>query len=327
MVACLMSSSSIGILLNTVGIFNVPVSRDIGVSLGDFSFVSTLSMLALSVTALFIPRLLKRFAFKRIVFVSTFVSVATSILFAHASKLWQFYLLGTLRGAFMALLAMVTLTILINNWFKTKHGFVTGLVFSFSGVAGALVSPLLQYFVQTFGWRSAYYLTAALVFALNLPALLVPFSLDPRDEGLLPYGASESDENHESKTPVAPLQYMEITFLAFLVISFLNTTIAGITQHLPAIGEHATLTAMQGASMLSASMLGNILSKLLIGILSDKRGALFSNVFMTAVNLFSLLLLLTSDHYCSDAGQFSVWLDLCHVVGWLCLFNAHFFCS
>lgn len=306
-IACLLSSSAIGILMNTIGVFNIPVSQALGFRLGDFTVYGMLATIAMSLTSLIMPRILKRVPFRLVVLASTVVTMAASVLMGHATELWQFYILGFVRGAFMALVTMVTLTILINNWFKKKHGLMTSIVFSFGGLAGAIVSPMLEYSIQSGGWPSAYYLTAILVFVLNLPALLIRISLDPRDEGLQPYGYEEIEAEREAvQTPIVeangnapqPFTYFSILFLSFGVIALLNTMLSGMTPHLPAIGQTMGLTSMQGVTMLSASMIGNIVFKLVIGIISDKKGAVVANGSMMLLNLFSVaLFLFTSNYY------------------------------
>lgn len=296
-IACLISSSSIGILMNTIGLFNIPVSNAIGVSIGDFSFSATLSTLAMSLISLIMPFILKKLSLKVVVIISTIVSITSSILMANSSLLYQFYILGFIRGLFMAMLTMVTITILINNWFKKNHGLMTSIVFSFGDLAGAIVSPLLEYTIGLYGWQSAYYLTALLVFLLNLPAILIPISLDPKDEGLLPYGYEENTQSEKIKISSDQFNYLHFTFIAFVIISLLNTMISGMTPHLPAIGVISNFSLMQGATMLSACMIGNIVFKLLIGIISDIKGAVFANVSMMAINAFSLLLFIFSVNY------------------------------
>lgn len=64
----------------------------------------------------------------------------------------------------------------------------------------------------------------------------------------------------------------------------------GIAQHFTGFALSIRLTAETGALMMSLSMVGNILTKLLIGILSDKFGPVKVCVSMIGLNACALLL-------------------------------------
>lgn len=61
---CLMTASSIGIVVNTIGVFYTPVSTALGVSQGTFTLHATFCLLATALTALFVPGIMKKNAIK-----------------------------------------------------------------------------------------------------------------------------------------------------------------------------------------------------------------------------------------------------------------------
>lgn len=73
-------------------------------------------------------------------------------------------------------------------------------------------------------------------------------------------------------------------------MTLLHTSIAGIAQHFTGFALSIRLTTETGALRMSLSMVGNILTKLLIGILSDRIGSVKACVSMIVLNACALLL-------------------------------------
>ena len=58
----------------------------------------------------------------------------------------------------------------------------TSLALSFSGLSGAIFSPLLSSWITRYGWQMTYRFMAICIFVLVLPALIVPWNIDPKVE-------------------------------------------------------------------------------------------------------------------------------------------------
>lgn len=287
---CGMAASSIGICINCVGIFYTAVSDSIGVMRGSFALHATISQLAISAVAALVPKLMERFPYKRLLLLGALLAAGSTCAMAFSRSLWLFYLLGLLRGTGAGLFSTVPLTIILTNWFHQKHGLATSITLSFSGLAGAIFSPLLTHCITAFGWEKAYLVMGALTLLLTIPAILVPFTVKPQDMGLQPYGAENNQK--QGSVSVKPFSYKDIAFLGLCIMTLLHTSIAGIAQHFTGFASSIGFTAEIGALMMSCSMIGNILSKLAIGMLSDRLGAIKACVSMIGLNVAALLLLL-----------------------------------
>lgn len=232
---------------------------------------------------------------------SALIMAISTFVLSFATHLWVFNLLGFIRGLAASFSGMITIQLLINNWFIAKHGFVTSFVLSFSGVAGALFSPLLASVINSQGWRLALIVQAVLFLLLSLPGILITYHLKPEDEGLKPYGAKTGQtatNGSEAKlfnVSRKPLSVRSTTFIATLMFSFLIPMITAISQHLAGIGLDFGFAANIGALMISACMIGNILFKLIIGVLSDTLGIIKAVSTMAGIVILGLTLLLTTD--------------------------------
>lgn len=294
-VLCGLAASSVGLCINSVGVFYAPVAEDLGILRGSFSMHVTIASIVTAVAALFAPRWMKDRTFKPILTAGVLLSGISTCLMACSSAMPAFYLLGTLRGIGNAAYGMVMLTVIVNRWFEARHGLATSIVLSFGGIAGAVCSPLLTAVIEKAGWRTGYIVMGILMIVFCIPAILYPFSISPEAEGRKPYGAGqgapEGKENME-KVDAQKFHYLSIPFAAMLLVGVLHTAITCLPQHFPGFSQSIGSTAAVGAMMLSFCMAGNILSKLLIGMLADRWSSMKATVFMIGLHLLSIIMLL-----------------------------------
>ncbi|KAA9217480.1 MFS transporter [Aerococcus loyolae] len=289
-------AGSVGLNINSVGVFLGPVSKDLNVMTGTFAIHATLISFGTAFAAFAVPGVLKRFSFKKVLIVSTLVTALSTMAMGFSNAMWQFYILAFTRGVFAAVYGIVPLQLLINNWYKAKHGTVSSVVFAFSGVAGAIFAPMLTQLIQSIGWRQTYLVQALLFVLLALPAIIYPFAFDPRDENKLPYGYQEEDADADEAAVDSGeevFSYTQPTFLLLIVASLLITALTGLAQHFPAIGEEYGYLPTMAALMVSAGMLGNIIFKIIIGFISDAKGAMVSVYTMLATMVLGLIVIMT----------------------------------
>lgn len=287
---CCLAASSIGLCTNSIGVFYVPVSESLHVMKGTFAMHATLSSLFTAFSALFMPKLMRRCPYRFLLAAGVLLAAGSTLLMAFTRTMTGFYILGILRGIGLGTFSMVPLTIIITNWFQKSHGLATSIALSFSGLSGAVFSPLLSGWISRFGWQKTYLFMAVFILVLTIPALVFPWHIRPQEENLLPYGYEEG------RKPAAVLQNssfrcLTVPFLCMCIFTFLHTSITGISQHVSGMAESVALSAADGALMMSLIMIGNISTKLLIGFLSDLLNPVRASLIMIGTNILSLFLL------------------------------------
>ena len=287
---CCLSASSIGLCTNSVGVFYIPVSESLGVLKGTFAMHATLSSLATAVTSLFMSRVMRRYHYKKILIFGILLATGSTVLMAFSHSVWLFYILGIIRGIGVGIYGMVPLTVIITNWFVEKHGIATSIALSFSGLSGAIFSPLLSSWITSYGWHTTYLMMAACIFVLTIPAIVVPWSIHPQNMKLLPYGY-EKTKTAKQTVQKTKLNLISISFLCLCIFTVLHTSITGISQHLSGMATSIGLTSTIGATMMSLTMFGNISTKLLIGFISDLLNPVKACMIMIFVNVVSLCFL------------------------------------
>lgn len=210
---------------------------------------------------------------------------------AASSQLWQFYILGAIRGFSTGMFSIVTITMIINHWFIEKNGLATSIVLGFSGLVGAAFSPIFSLIITQIGWRGAYGVEAVLIGLLCLPAIIYPFAIRPEDEGSEAYGKqafkNEDVSMEHNKNLLTGLQLG-----ALLVFAGFIGFMSSMTQHLPGYADSVGLSATIGASLLSMGMIGNIISKLIVGVLSDRIGSFKATLVLLVLAFIGTILLL-----------------------------------
>lgn len=286
---CCLAASSIGLCTNAIGVFYTPVSKSLHVLKGTFAMHATLSTLTTALTSLKMSKIIKKYNYKKILLIGSLLSSISTWMMSYSQSVYLFYILGILRGIGVGIGGMVPITVIITNWFDEKYGLATGLALSFSGLAGAIFSPLLSSWITCYGWQMTYRLMAICIFILVFPVLIVPWNIDPRKEHLLPYGYQNRKET--TKVQNNKIKLLTISFLCMCLFTLLHTSITGISQHLSGIALSIHLSATSGAILMSLTMIGNISTKLLIGFLSDLLNPIKAVIIMILTNCLSLLLL------------------------------------
>ncbi len=288
---CCLIAVSIGLCNNALGVFFTPVSKSLGVMQGTFAMHATLTSLACAFTGLVMPSLMKKYKYKILLVIGLLLSSLSSLGMAFSHHVYLFYILGILRGIGIGVFGIVPVTIFINNWFSEKNGLATSIALSFSGVAGAIFSPLLSMIIEKYGWQTAYIMSAIIIVLLVLPTIILPWTIDPKDSGLLSYGLKNEVKNH-TEIIEENFNFKNIGFICMAVLAVLLTIVTGLGQHMAGISTSIQLSASVGATMISLAMIGNILSKLVIGILSDWLSPLKAVICMWSINIISLVCLI-----------------------------------
>lgn len=286
---CCLAASSIGLCTNAIGVFYTPVSKSLHVLKGTFAMHATLSTLITALTSLKMSKLIRKYNYKKILLIGVLLSSVSTWMMSYSRSVYLFYILGNLRGIGVGIGGMVPITVIITNWFDEKHGLATGLALSFSGLAGAIFSPLLSSWITCYGWQMTYRLMAICIFILVFPVLIVPWKINPQEENLLPYGYQERKDT--IKIQDKKISLITISFLCMCLFTLLHTSITGISQYLSGIALSIHLSATSGAILMSLTMIGNISTKLLIGFLSDLLNPIKAVIIMILTNCLSLLLL------------------------------------
>ena len=276
---CGMSACSLGIGLNSQGVFFSPVAESLNVGRGAVSLYNTISALTTAVGTVFLSKILDKNNIRRVVLISTISAVAAMMGFSFANSLLVYYICGFVMGLSLCVFAPAIISIILNNSINENVGLYTGIIFSFSGITGAVCSPVFSAVIHKYGIRYAYICMAIIFLVMSMPANICQ----------LDFG-NKTVENREHK-----FNYNLLFFS--LVVAFALFQIApAMTQHFVGFAQTKGLDSGIGSLMVSAGMVGNISFKLIAGKLSDMIGTFKTAILMILCSVLSSLLLVFSSN-------------------------------
>lgn len=295
---CFMMAGGLGAVLDAgIGAFIQPVITDSSVSFRASDPAMYQSELMVYMSVYFICSMIGTFLVSyimprfniRITLTVAFLLVALAFgLSGTYTESWMWYISGGVFGIAGSFIFVMPVPILIGNWFFKRRALMLGLAMCFSGIGGALLSPLFTFFINELGWRDAYFVSALVICVLVLPFTLFVFRFKPEDMGLKPYGWSEEEEAKQAEKEkgkaagancgVVASRKILLTvpficmFLLCGLVSFygsLGSQMNPFGFSLGFFGDDVAANRMFGATLVSAVMIGNIASKIVMGFVTD----------------------------------------------------------
>jgi len=223
--------------------------------------------------------MIDRFGPRLILFICVGTQTLSSVVNGLATSLWYLYV-----GRFLyELKGMHAGQVLINRWFVKKRGLAQGIVATGFPLGMLVASPLSQYLVIEWGWRTTLLFWAVVTFIVLLPLAII-IKDNPQDSGFNPdgqriqsntaSGGSVSSGHTKIEAFSAHSHLPSILRVpAFWLLSssqlFCGIGCGFIMTHIVIFATDLGYTAMIGASFLS--MIGgvNFIGVLITGYLSD----------------------------------------------------------
>ncbi|MBO4288549.1 MAG: MFS transporter [Lachnospiraceae bacterium] len=303
-VCCGFSGVAAGLAVNCMGVFYLPVSKELGVGVGDISFYLTIMNIVQGLLSAVVVRVMKRVPLRLMLAIAAAVGTGCYLLMSLGTSVWHFYLVAVLLGAANAFTGMIVGNVVIANWFDKKMGTATAIFMALAGVIGAVLSPVFAALIESIGWRSVYRIAAAIEVILLLPAILL-VRLTPGELGMKKYGEGEAP-GPEKKIRIIALPeerkfgLRSLGTVMLYLIACLVSFAATISQHLSSYASSIGKSPAFGAALISASMIGNIVTKLAAGVIGDRLGSVRATV----------ILLLTAGSGCLVLGLMSGSADI-----------------
>jgi predicted MFS family arabinose efflux permease len=260
--ASLMLSLSMG-LRQSLGIFLQPLTRDVGISVSDFTLAIAVQNLAWGFLQPLAGALTVRFGFRAIMMVGALLYIAGLALMASAHGFVGIMIgAGVLIGASLACTAAaIAMSVAARAVPAAVRSTVLGIV-SAAGSLGALLSaPIGQLLSESYGWRTGLAGFVVLSLAL-LPAAWFAGKVDK-----IPLPPRASDQIADTSAAVAAkIAFGNASFVVMTCAYFVcGMQLVFITTHLP---SYLAICGMD--PMLSAQTLGviggfNVLGSLFFG--------------------------------------------------------------
>ncbi len=290
---------STGIIYDCSGIFLNPVSKEFGVGISNISFYLTISLLTRVFILPFVGNYITKFNLKVLICVTVAAQCITFGAMSTFTSVYHYYTAGVIFGITGSITIFMFVPLIINNWFKDRAGFAIGIAMTFSGVGSIIFQPVGSSLIGIIGWRHTYIALAAFAAVIVLPLLIFVLAGKPSDIGLEPYGAERGADTRLQTGPEpegvtakeaikSPLFY--IVMAATVCISYVGS----MCYHTASFAVSTGIAVDLSGFVASASSLGLIVGKPVLGYLNDKIGVVKSTFVYAFLGILGLGMLIAS---------------------------------
>ena len=176
LVVCfLMEFLCLGFCSSNIGLYTVPVTDALGIDRLAYSTWSSIRYGVQVFVALYFGALMNRFGIKKMVFAGLVALIGATVIRAYAANVLHIYIAAALHGFGIVFVGSTMAGAIIRRWFKENIGKYTGIVMSANGVGGAIAAQIISPIInngETFGYRKAYLLSAAITLAISVVILI-----------------------------------------------------------------------------------------------------------------------------------------------------------
>lgn len=269
---CLLMASATGLLSYLNALFIVPVTEELGVTRATFMVYSSCSTIVTMCVMPFIGSIFKKIPIKFMLIGGACLAALAHLCYSFATSVALFYVGGAVAGLSSCCMGAIPVTILISNWFNDKRGIATGIAFSGSSIATAILSPIMSNVIETYGWRIGFRCIAIAILCIVVFTALFLIKANPSEIGLEPYGEKKESNVVKEKNGFTKRQaFKTATFWIFVLIIVSLGFISSPTQNqLVAYWIDEGNTAVTAAAMYSVVTGVSIFSKILLGAIYDR---------------------------------------------------------
>jgi MFS family permease len=154
------------------GVYLAELQRLNGWPAALISGASTLSLLLANIFATFTNELVARLGLQRLVLLGLAALAASMALLAFATAPWQLYLAFALMSLGWVGMGTIVIAATLSVWFVHRRGLAISLAFTGASCGGIVVTPLLVFLVERFGFAAAMLTGMAIMLAVLLPVAL-----------------------------------------------------------------------------------------------------------------------------------------------------------
>ena len=289
-----------GLVNNSSGQFLKPLTAALDITRSEANLYSSCMTIAMIFVIPQVTKLFKVVKPRVISTIGVFCVAGGWFSLSFAQSKWHIYICAIIIGIGLSFTATSMVTMIICNWFVKNKGKALGIALLGSGIGAFVYNPACAALIQHFGFRTAYQITAGILFVGMIPYLL-GYAFKPEDKGQVALGLE--DNAASAGGPAAPRKEMTgLTYAearktpAFWAVCFiaiaLNACTIGIYTQVQAYLTDVGYAAVLAATVVSIISLCNAFAKMFFGWLDDKIGTRGNYMVAMAVFLCGLTAML-----------------------------------
>ena len=176
--ACfLMVFICLGFCSSTKGLYLAAVTEALGIKRSLFSINDSFRYITTAVVNLFFGALVLRFGARKMVAAGFSALILSMLVYSYAQHVYGFYIGGILLGMGLSWTTTTMVGYVVDCWCKEHKGTIMGAVLAANGlgsaIAAQIISPIIYNSADSFGYRTAYRLTAVILLAAGILVVAV----------------------------------------------------------------------------------------------------------------------------------------------------------
>ena len=297
------AASAISILT----IFVVPMSEEFGWGRTQIAGATTLGAILGAALAPFIGRLVDRFGSRLTLVIGGTIIGLGCVYLSLMQTLLGFYLAFTVSRIADQGGVKIGASVAAGKWFERYRGRATGLVFLVETVGVIVLAPLTQLVIGQWGWRSAWLMLAAVMFALGVIPCALWVRRQPEDMGLAVDGGPApsdgevaSSEQSQGADDERSLTLREATrtpafWIALAALFLGSNAMSGPGLHMVPYLTERGLNATAAVGAISVMATAGAAGAMLAGVAADRISPRWLMVALYLTGAAALLLLVGTD--------------------------------
>jgi len=292
--SCVIIAMTSGIITNCFSQFIKPVCADMGFTRQQMSMNQTIVSVIGMGFGLVWGAISRRINLHRWMCAAALLLPVCYFSYSFAPNLTVFYAITLVLALVFCFISMMLFTYIVGNWFLKNRGTALGLASMGSGIGAMVMSSAINWFIESWGWRTAYQISAVLMFVVVVPLVFFVLRVHPSDKGLEPYGAGEQTETGKPVTRFEGFAYKEVIRMPlFYVVGAVSVTqVMSICIFYQTVSPHLSdqgYTTTFAAAMASVTMGALAVGKIILGKLFDRFGTRRAAVTACSCTLLGLV--------------------------------------
>lgn len=263
--AAVILAVSMGLLVNGLTVFFVPLEREFGWQRGDIALINTAGLIGLAIGGIVMGRLADRFGTRPVCLAGAGVLGLCVLASAHADQLWQFYALYLAAGAMGGAAFFAPLVALVGNWFTAGAGLALGIASAGQALGQGGVPLVAALLIAEYEWRGA--LTGL---GLAILAVVFPLAFLMRD----PPRPAAGTQPVLDEAPVGNLPHNVVVVTMSIAVIGCCTLMAVPLMHLVPLMQGQGITAAQAGGVMLVMLSVGVAGRVFFGRLADMIGAI-----------------------------------------------------
>jgi MFS family permease len=284
-----------GMVLNTFPIFLKPLAENMNWGRGDVAWALLMGSIGTGIAAPLAGMLVDRIGARPVMVAGALIIGLGQLAGSQINYLWQLYLVFVAIGIGLMCASVIPCSLIISNWFVSRRGAAMSGAFVGTSAGGMVMSPVANWIILEYGWRTAFALSGITVLVVVIPVVLLAIRTHPSDVGLEPYRApGDQAAEDEASWGVGVKQALSLRsfwqIAAIMLIMGLVT--GGLSNHCVAYLTDLDHSPDRAAFAWSLFMGVTILGKLSLGPLADRwgtRNAISGACVLCAISIVILI--------------------------------------